>query len=159
MYGLAVEHVQKDMTVWEGENGVTCFYQSELPYDAPAKLPDGAPSELPDDAPAKLPEDANAAYNCVGYRVTKSATNHKGYGIGVYCFFRDKKKTGETEEGGPIVVDKGIQVDCVGCSFTNSYSRWLDGVPNSGIQKVINDQGGFSTSGEEQHRLHFVDTF
>ena len=139
MYGLAVEHVQNDMTVWEGENGVTCFYQSELPYDAPA------------------------AYNCVGYRVTATAINHKGYGIGVYCCFRDQKNKIDTEgeHSGlePLIVERGICVGCATVKFINSYSRWLDGVPNSGIRKVINDQGEFSTSGEEQNRLHFVGTF
>ena len=32
MYGLAVEHTLKDLTVWRGERGRTFFYQSELPY-------------------------------------------------------------------------------------------------------------------------------
>ncbi|CAE7230043.1 unnamed protein product [Symbiodinium natans] len=34
MYGLFVEHTLGDMTYWEGEDGTTFFYQSELPYDA-----------------------------------------------------------------------------------------------------------------------------
>jgi len=31
-YGLAVEHAEQDLTVWNGERGRTYFYQSELPY-------------------------------------------------------------------------------------------------------------------------------
>ena len=30
--GLAVEHAEQDLTVWNGERGRTYFYQSELPY-------------------------------------------------------------------------------------------------------------------------------
>lgn len=32
-YGLKVEHTLKDLTQWNGENGLTVMYQSELPYD------------------------------------------------------------------------------------------------------------------------------
>ena len=31
-YGLAVEHVHKDLVVWSGERGKTFFFQSEMPY-------------------------------------------------------------------------------------------------------------------------------
>ena len=32
-YGLFVEHTLGDMVLWNGEDGETYFYQSELPYD------------------------------------------------------------------------------------------------------------------------------
>ena len=32
-YGLAVEHTLGHMTLWNGNHGLTIFYQSELPYD------------------------------------------------------------------------------------------------------------------------------
>lgn len=35
--GLAVEHYQEYQTAWNGENGTTIFYQSELPYDVPSQ--------------------------------------------------------------------------------------------------------------------------
>ena len=37
-YGLFVEHYQKYQTVWNGENGTTIFYQSEMPYAEPSRL-------------------------------------------------------------------------------------------------------------------------
>jgi len=45
MYGLAVEHFQKDQTVWNGNFGRVYFYQSETPYDVPsqAEWMDGDP--------------------------------------------------------------------------------------------------------------------
>lgn len=32
-YGLKSEHTLKDLVQWNGENGLTIMYQSELPYD------------------------------------------------------------------------------------------------------------------------------
>jgi len=32
-YGLKVEHTLKDLVQWNGENGLTIMFQSELPYD------------------------------------------------------------------------------------------------------------------------------
>ena len=68
-YGLAVEHAEQDLTVWNGERGATYFYQSELPYGV-------TQSEYGDPGYA-------------GYRVAESVKAHQAYGTGVYCFFRD----------------------------------------------------------------------
>jgi hypothetical protein len=35
IHGLFVEHFQNFLTLWNGNNGTTVFYQSELPYDVP----------------------------------------------------------------------------------------------------------------------------
>lgn len=69
MYGLAVEHTTKDLTVWNGERGATYFYQSELPYGATQA------------------EFGDAGY--CGYRVAPHVKQHGGWGVGVYSFFRD----------------------------------------------------------------------
>ena len=69
MYGLAVEHTLKDLTVWNGNNGRTYFDQSELPYGV-------TQSEFCDPGYA-------------GYRVAEGVTSHGGWGVGVYSFFRD----------------------------------------------------------------------
>ena len=63
MYGLATEHFEKDLVVWNGEAGQTFFFQSELPY--------GVTQE----------EFGNPGY--VGYRVAANVTSHNGYGMGV----------------------------------------------------------------------------
>ena len=72
-YGLAVEHTLKDLTLWNGENGRTYFYQSELPYEA-TQAQFGVPG-------------------FTGYRVAKGVLRHAGYGIGVYAYFRDHNVT------------------------------------------------------------------
>jgi hypothetical protein len=70
IYGLAVEHTQTDMVVWNGDEGYVCFYQSEFPYDPPA-------SSLP-------------SYNdTVSFRVNGSKFN--GFGFGAYCYFNYAK--------------------------------------------------------------------
>ncbi|CAK0810061.1 unnamed protein product [Prorocentrum cordatum] len=68
IYGLAVEHTLKDLTVWGGQGGRVYFYQSELPYDVNQDWGD-------------------AGY--VGYRVLDSVGTHEAHGIGVYHYFRD----------------------------------------------------------------------
>lgn len=65
-YGLAVEHVLGDMVVWNGNNGRTYFYQSEMPYDVKSDY---------------------TAKNFVSYRVSPKVTTHDAFGIGVYTFF------------------------------------------------------------------------
>lgn len=62
MYGLAVEHCQKDLVVWNGENGSTYWYQSEVPYD----MPNG--------------------WNYYAYHVSDNVQKHTGIGLGAYSF-------------------------------------------------------------------------
>lgn len=70
-YGLAVEHQLQDLVQWNGNNGRTYFYQSELPYDV-TQANFGDPGY-------------------VGLRVNGS--NHQGFGAGVYSYFRDNAVT------------------------------------------------------------------
>jgi hypothetical protein len=62
IYGLAVEHCQKDLVVWNGENGSTYWYQSEVPYDAPS------------------------GWDYYAYHVTDKVKKHTGIGLGSYSF-------------------------------------------------------------------------
>ena len=66
IYGLAAEHTQKDLVIWNGDKGCVYFYQSEMAYDGGLQ--------------------PNQGYNdVVSYRV--NGRNHKGYGLGAYAFF------------------------------------------------------------------------
>ena len=71
MYGLAVEHTEKDLTVWNGNNGATYFYQSELPYG--------------------VTQQQYSNYS--GYLVGSSVSDHRAFGVGVDSFFRDYEVT------------------------------------------------------------------
>jgi len=113
MYGLAVEHTEEDLTLWNGERGQTYFYQSELPYG--------------------VTHAQYGAKGYAGYRVADSVTAHKGYGVGVYSFFRDYN----------VSVASGIVAPAaLEASFVHPLSVFLNG--HGGIEHVINGKGGAS---------------
>ena len=112
MYGLAVEHTEKDLTVWNGEDGATYFYQSELPYDV----------------------NQQQYSNYSGYRVSAMVEQHKAYGLGVYCFFRDHSVT--VQSG--IVAPSHLEPN-----FVHPLTVFLTG--NGAILHVLNDKGNPST--------------
>ena len=62
MYGLAVEHCQGDLVLWNGENGATYWFQSEIPYDLPM------------------------GWNHYAYHVADNVKKHTGIGLGAYTF-------------------------------------------------------------------------
>jgi len=113
MLGLAVEHTEKDLLVWNGENGSTYFYQSELPYGV-------TQSEYSDYA---------------GYRVATNVKRHLGYGIGVYCFFRDHNVTVQSGIVCPSALEE---------SFIHPLTVFLNGY--GGIQHIVNDKGNASNT-------------
>lgn len=96
-YGLAVEHTLGHMTVWNGNHGLTIFYQSEFPYDV----------------------DYNyGKAQFAGYYVGNQVTSHQAYGVGTYSFFRDHSV--DVENGIRAPNHPGVK-------FTNSFSRFLTG--------------------------------
>src|SRR6516164_3820831 len=70
-YGLFVEHYQKYQVIWNGENGRTIMYQSEMPYDPPNQ--------------AAWSHDGINGF--ASYKVADSVKAHEGWGLGVYSFF------------------------------------------------------------------------
>jgi len=97
-YGLFSEHSLGDLVQWNGENGETYFYQSELPYDVTQS------------------NYADKGYH--GYRVGDSVKNHKGWGICVYSYFRDNW----------VMMDTAIKVPTSsGIQLTNSFTKFLNG--------------------------------
>jgi hypothetical protein len=98
MYGLAAEHTEKDLTVWNGERGRTYFYQSELPYIV-TQAQFGTPGYA-------------------GYRVSPSVKSHNAWGVGVYCFFRDHNVTVKSGIVAPAALEN---------SFTHPMTVFLNG--------------------------------
>ena len=96
-YGLAVEHTLGHMVQWNGNNGLTVFYQSEYPYDV----------------------DVDYGTNkYASYKVNDAVTSHKAYGIGVYSYFRDHDVYVDSGIQAP---------NRSGVSFTNSLTVFLNG--------------------------------
>lgn len=72
-YGLAAEHTLGDLTLWNGNNGHSYFYQAEFPYDVTQA------------------NFGDMGYS--GYTVSDNVVNHEAWGIGVYSYFRDNTVT------------------------------------------------------------------
>ena len=117
--GLFVEHYQKNQVIWNGENGRTIFYQSEIPYDPPSQ--------------AAYMDGDRLGY--ASYRVADDVTSHLAQGLGVYSFF-DAQYNGNT----PIYVESGIQAPrSPDVRFQSMVSVMLNGT--GGINHIINDAG------------------
>lgn len=71
IYGLFVEHYQQYQTLWNGNNGRTYFYQSELPYDVPNQSS----------------WKAGTVNGFASYKVANTVTTHEAWGLGVYSVF------------------------------------------------------------------------
>jgi hypothetical protein len=135
---------------WEGENGKTFFFQSELPYDV---TPEWCVASV--DIHGCVNADCTSSHallmcSCcrgdkgfVGYRVGKGVTQHQAYGVGVYHYFRDFN----------VTVASGIACpDSLVSSFVAPLSVYLNG---GGImQHIINDIGnesGWNVSANAQY--------
>ncbi|WP_326561249.1 adenylyl cyclase [Micromonospora sp. NBC_01796] len=114
-YGLFVEHYQKYQTVWNGEDGRTIFYQSELPYDPPSQAAWTSPT----------------GKGYASYKVGRHVREHEAWGLGVYSYFNQEVD---------IRADRGIEVPRTPkVKFHNMVTVFLDG--SGGIERTINDAG------------------
>ncbi|OBZ15737.1 hypothetical protein A8L34_28505 [Bacillus sp. FJAT-27264] len=119
LYGLFNEHHNEYQTLWNGNNGRTYFYQSEIPYDVPSQ--------------SEWMSSGGAINGFASYKVADSVTNHEAWGLGVYSFFRDAA----------VKLNSSIEVPEVqGVKIHHATSIWLAGVPGSEITHVVNNTGG-----------------
>ena len=118
--GLAVEHYQKEQVLWNGNGGETIFYQSELPYDPPSQSAwtDGTANGYP------------------SYVVSKWATTHQAYGLGIYSFFNQGINIIE-DNAMTVPNASGVAIHDVGTVFLNGSGQ---------ITHVINGQGATANS-------------
>ncbi len=112
--GLAVEHYQKEQVLWNGNDGETIFYQSELPYDPPSQSAwmDGAANGYP------------------SYVVTNLVGAHQAYGLGIYSFFSQGINIVE-DNAMTVPNTPGISVHDVGTVFlsgSGQITHVIDGV-------------------------------
>lgn len=127
--GLAVEHYQQNQVVWNGNNGETIFYQSELPYDVPSQS-DWMTGNI----------DGYASYF-----VSSGVTSHQAYGMGVYSYF---------DQGINIVETSAISVPgVVGASVTDAVSVFLNG--SGSITSTVNNAGTSVNSGNGTSYVSF----
>ncbi|WP_328535761.1 coagulation factor 5/8 type domain-containing protein [Streptomyces sp. NBC_00344] len=116
MYGLFVEHFQKNQTIWNGNGGRTYFYQNEMPYDPPDQ--------------ASWMNGAGKGY--AAYKVGDSVTGHEAWGLGSYCFFSTNSA---------VAAEHAFEVpDTPGVKFHDMVTVSLGGTGT--IDHVINSTGG-----------------
>ncbi|MGD0940014.1 MAG: malectin domain-containing carbohydrate-binding protein [Terracidiphilus sp.] len=127
--GLFVEHYEQNQVVWNGENGMTIFYQSELPYDVPSQS-------------AWMNGTANGYSS---YSVSDPVLTHAGYGLGVYSFF---------DQGIDIVEDSDITVpNTEGVTVTHAVAVFITG--SGSTTHVVDDAGGSVQNGTQTSFLPF----
>jgi len=119
IYGLFNEHFQEYQTLWNGDDGRTFFYQSEIPYDPPGN------DEWRDDR-------GNPGY--ASYKVADTVQRHQAWGLGIYSFFRQKDvKASDIRLENSIECPEPAQVSFT--HITNFAGRF------GGINHVINGEG------------------
>jgi hypothetical protein len=117
IYGLFNEHFQEYQTLWNGENGRTYFYQSEMPYDPPTA--------------DSWKHDATNGY--ASYKVSDNVKNHEAWALGIYNVFYNA----------PVIVDNAIECPAnLESKFHHMIIFWLNGNKESVVKSIINGKGG-----------------
>jgi hypothetical protein len=115
-YGLFVEHHQEFQVIWNGNQGRTYFYQSEIPYDPPDQASYAS---------------AKGVNGWASYKVADSVSTHEAWGLGIYSVFLQPAVT----LSHAIEVPRTPQV-----RFHHMITVALG--DKGEIENVIDDQGG-----------------
>lgn len=117
IYGLFVEHFQKEQVVWQGNGGRVYFYQSEIPYDPPTQSQWTSPT----------------GRGYAAYKVADTVTRHEAWGLGAYSVFLKPD----------VVLDRAFEVPnptkAPGVRLRHMITVCL--VDKGSIERVINDAG------------------
>ncbi|WP_082567852.1 coagulation factor 5/8 type domain-containing protein [Pelomonas sp. Root1217] len=114
IYGLFVEHFQKEQVVWQGNGGRVYFYQSEIPYDPPTQSQWTGPT----------------GRGYPAYKVADTVARHEAWGLGAYSVFLKPD----------VVLDRAFEApQAPGVRFHHMITVCL--VDKGSIEHVINDVG------------------
>lgn len=120
-YGLFVEHFQEYQVLWNGNNGRTYFYQSEIPYDPPSQA---------------VYSSGPGVNGWASYKVADTVTNHEAWGLGIYAVFTYPN----------VFLSHAIEVpNSPNVKFHHMVTVNL--TANGAIQNVINNTGGTTSPG------------
>jgi hypothetical protein len=121
MYGLMVEHYQEYQTIWNGERGFMCFYQSETPYDAPNQAVWTNPA---------FP--GNTGQGWASYKIGDNVQEHTALGVGVYYVSNTPTVVKMLNHGIESPSNSGITIKNMVCA------RFDGGVSNSsGFRSIL----------------------
>ncbi len=151
--GLFVEHYQKVQTEWNGNNGRTIFYQSEIPYEPRTQ--------------AQHSDRGRDGYS--SYKVDPSVVNHELFGAGVYSYYR-WVDTVWAENGiwvpkrSTVKVNRAVTRWLNGCIPSLSASLGISGCTDGqggGIRHIVNDQGGpaFAAGGDDANKTKWLRSY
>ena len=125
LYGLMVEHYMEYQTIWNGEHGLMCFYQSETPYDAPNQevwMRNGGTTQ------------ADQGY--ASYKVGDHVQNHTALGVGVYYVSNTPNAVKILDRAIEAPENPGIEIrNMVIARFAGSAAA------GSGIRYIVNSHG------------------
>ncbi len=128
-YGLFVEHYHEYQTLWNGENGSTYFYQSEIPYDPPEQS-------------AYMSHDGTVN-GYASYKVADHVQTHTAYGLGIYsCPHNPDIKVANAIEA---PANAGIYIE-------HAVTVLLDSNPC--LQSVLNGHGNKLNSMKSQINIY-----
>jgi hypothetical protein len=120
-YGLFVEHFQEYQVLWNGNNGRTYFYQSEIPYDPTSQ---------------SVFTSGPGVNGWASYKVADNVSNHEAWGLGVYSVFTYPN----------VLLSHAIEVpNTPNVKFHHMVTVNL--TANGSIQNVINNTGGATPAG------------
>ncbi|HVV23342.1 MAG TPA: discoidin domain-containing protein, partial [Pseudonocardiaceae bacterium] len=120
-YGLAVEHYQKNETVWNGQGGTVIFFQNENPYEVPNQA-------------SWMASASQKGYPA--FYIPNGVTSFQGYGMGSYSYFN---------QGVDIHNSMAFQApNNAGVKFHDILTVFLTG--SGGIDSVINGTGAAVSS-------------
>lgn len=128
MYALMVEHFQEYQTIWNGENGKTIFYQSEIPYDVPGQ--------------EEWMSHEGTVNGFASYKVGDGVEKHEAWGLGIYSYHRDAK----VDLNCVMEVPKREEI-----KVHNICSVMITG--NPGISHVINEEGAAADNPGERQEI------
>lgn len=136
LYGLMVEHYMEYQTIWNGEYGLMCFYQSETPYDAPNQnvwMRNGGVTQ----------EDQGYA----SYKIGDHVQNHTALGLGVYFVSNTPNALKILNHAIEAPENPGIKIlNMVTARFAGNAAE------GSGIRHIINGNGeSVWKSGEKKY--------
>jgi hypothetical protein len=125
-YGLFVEHFKGYQTMWNGQQGSTYFYQSEIPYDIPSQAAWTQPS---------------GEFGFPSYNVSDQVTTHTAKGLGVYSVF---------SAAANIQLENAISTPTgPGIDMHDMVTVWIPGNPPqipTSINHVLNGRGATADS-------------
>jgi len=120
-YGLFVEHFQEYQVLWNGNNGRTYFYQSEIPYDPPTQ---------------DQWRSAAGVNGWASYKVADSVTQHDARGMGIYAVFLRPN----------VFLSRAIETP-TSPNVKFEHMVTVNLTQDGGIQRVINNTGDATPPG------------